>query len=115
MQPTSVSVNLRPGQLWRWKFSVGEGQWPTARVSDCARNEFTGSPFVLFKRDDVFTVVTLDDAGPYYVYLQSMADAHLEYGVIQTPRRWHVVLLNDALVWFEHPWFEQAELVTDAV
>ncbi len=101
-----------PGQLWRWDFSVGDGSWFGQRVTDEARFEpsFDGTAVIL--RDDTFVIVVVDDPGPYEQpdYLSSVYDpASTSPGMVA--KRWHVALLNHALVWIEDGWLQHCELL----
>jgi len=74
---------------------------------------FSGG-YKMISRDDVFTIVFVDDQGPYELPVFNMNDL----GVwTRTPsmKRWHVVLFKDSLVWFQHDWFQRAELLKDVV
>lgn len=104
--------NLKPGQLWRWNFLVNDGSWLFQRVSTEGRTSVFADGWHFMKRGDVFTVVTVDDPGPYDMRLPKVDD----YGMVSydPPKRWHVVLFQGTLLWFDHECFSQAELVTDA-
>ena len=95
----------RPGQLWRWVFDVnGDGWWIVSRVTEQGRTQLLGS-YMTLKLGDLVTVVTLNDPGPY----QSLNLD--EYGLIAPRKRWHVALLNDALIWVEDAWFDDANII----
>jgi hypothetical protein len=73
---------------------------------------------VTLKRGDVFTVVSLDDPGPYQLPVRlpiTDADGWDNFETAAVPFRWHVVLIRDALVWIDHTSFECAELLRDVV
>jgi hypothetical protein len=57
-------------------------------------------------------MVTVDDAGPYQMSLPMIND--IGQMVSEPVKRWHVVLVAKDLVWIEHTWLEQAELLADA-
>lgn len=103
------SVCLKPGQLWVWDFTVGEdGFWPTNRVTSDARALIASSlHVVILHRGDLFTIVTLDQTGPIERYVT------FDENGAQVAKRYHVVLLRDTLVWFEHSWIEVCKLVAD--
>lgn len=96
-----------PGQMWRWTFTAGDGSWMCEPVTESRRSDLTGG-IVFVKRDDVFTVIMLDDPGPFEVPTTVELNGCL---VSRAHKRWHVVLLDGRLVWFEHEWFEQARFV----
>ena len=80
------------------------------RVTTVGRDQFDSSVDIACK-GDLFTVMVVDDPGPYEV-----PDFKFdENGGMVTPtrHRWHVVLLRDTLYWFRHDWFETSELLCD--
>lgn len=102
----------KPGQLWRWMFALGEGWWPMQPVTSEGRISPAVAGFIFLKSGDVFTVVTLDDPGPYELHVPSL-DNYYKPASMSPFKRWHVVLVGDKLVWFSHALFAQAELLSD--
>jgi hypothetical protein len=108
---------LKAGQLWLWDFSFttkkadkDEGWWLAMRVTDEGRNCYSNAAIQL-KRGDVFTVVTVDDPGPYRLLT---APIHFNDGWETYPApRYHVVILGESLLWFQHDWFEVCKLLAD--
>ena len=107
-----TDVELRPGQLWRWAFSHNDGTWPFQRVTTEGRHVWFAGGHIMMKRGDVFTMVTVNDPGPYQMNLPKIND--IGQVVSDPPKRWHVVLVAKDLVWIDHEWLEQAELLVDA-
>lgn len=108
----SVGRELRPGQLWQWKFAVGDGWWVLQKVTEHGRYAPDAGNFKVIYRDNIFTLVTLDDPGPYELPPINGLNDVGQY--VTHPRKlWHVVLLGDSLVWMEHKHFEQAILLRD--
>lgn len=106
--------NVVPGQLWRWAFTVGDGSWFSQRVTDEARFEPSTDGLAVILLDDTFVVVVVDDPGPYRMPdYSTLYDPVVAVSTV-SPKRWHVVLLDHALVWVEDGWFEQCELLCDA-
>ena len=105
-------VDLKPGQLWRWNFAVGDGTWFFQKVTSDARFQFMNGTYVALNNHDTFTVVALDDPGPYEMRFPGLND--LGQIVSEPPKRWHVVLCQFGLVWVEHQQFSFAELLGDA-
>lgn len=80
------------------------------RVTTAGRDQVDSSVDIACK-GDLFTVMVVDDPGPYEV-----PDFRLDENggmVTSTRHRWHVVLLRDTLYWFRHDWFETSELLAD--
>ena len=107
----SVGRELVPGQLWQWQFGVGDGWWASQKVTEAGRY-MNDLGYETMKRGDVFTVVTLDDPGPYQLPQINGLNDIGQY-VTQPKKLWHVVLFKDALIWMEHDHFEQAILLRD--
>lgn len=111
----AVATKLRPGQLWRWDFDVGKddttkGWWPANRVTTEGRYTLS-TAFVIIKYGDLFTIVTVDDSGPYDIRVPSFEDdGSMRY---PTPKTYFVALHDGVLVWFEHNWLEQCKLIQD--
>ena len=109
---------LKPGQLWMWDFDVKvdggeEGWWLANRVTSEGRHQMPTAAFIL-KRGMFFTVIRPDDEGPYELPSVPSFDEEGNYvPVTAPPKRWHVVLIGDVLVWFQHDWFEQCKLLED--
>ena len=111
----SVSIHVKPGQLWQWCFTVGDGTWFFEPVTDQRRESFVPVQdvgIVTVKRGDHFMVVATEDAGPAQPPNVPIID---EWGVMQSPaqppKRWHVAMLHDTLVWIDHDCFNNAELI----
>ena len=65
----------------------------------------------MMKRGDVFTMITVNDTGPYQMNLARVND--IGQIVVDPVKRWHVVLVAKDLVWVDHTWLEQAQLIVD--
>ncbi len=111
-----LRASLKPGQMWRWEFAVGEGDargwWPATRVTSEGRHSFVVATHFV-KYGDTFTIVTVDDEGPYD--LMGTVPTLDENGLVQSPpvKTYFVALHNGVLVWFEHEWLEQCKLIQD--
>jgi len=117
-EPRHEITELRPGQLWQWNFSFGDGTWWFTPVTEAGRTTPDWGRRVTMKRGDMFTLVTLDDPGPYELpTMPTFDDAGniLPAMEIKLRARYDVVLVGDTLVWFEHDNFEHSELLTDVV
>lgn len=108
---------VKPGQLWQWCFTVGEGTWFLEAVTEHRRNYFVSAVdegYKLIHRGDHFIVVSTDDPGPAQI---PGADVPMldELGYMvspaQPPKRWHVAMLNECLVWIDQDSFNHAELI----
>lgn len=108
-------VDVRPGQLWVWCFSVGDGTYFFEPVTEERRITFVpvgDVGIVTVRRGDSFIVVSTEDDGPAQPPNVPIID---EWGVMtspaQPPKRWHVAMLHDTLVWIDHDCFNHAELI----
>lgn len=98
-------INVAPGQLWLWDFSVAEGWWPLDIVTEARRIGYDAQNTII-RRGDVFTVVTTNDPGPFEMMT---VDEHGNWAT----QRWHVVIVHDKLVWMRHDDFRVAKLLKD--
>jgi hypothetical protein len=88
-----------------------KGWWPATRVTSDGRYQITNA-FVILKYGDVFTIVTVNDEGPYDIRVPSFEDnGTMRY---PTPKTYFVALHNGVLIWMEHNWLEQCTLIEDA-
>ncbi len=94
--------------------NVGDGAWFCQYVTDAARDEPDPCGILVIMRDDVFTVISIDDPGPCELLDYSTMSDPFEEAARVRSMRWHVVLLRMALVWIADSWFEQCELLHDA-
>jgi hypothetical protein len=101
--------------MWTWCFQVGDGTWFFEPVTAERRATFIPAGdacIVAVKRGDSFVIVATDDEGPAQPPNVPIID---EWGYMQSPaqppKRWHVALLHDKLVWIDHDSFDHAELV----
>ena len=101
---------VEPGQAWTWQFSVETGSWPAQIVTERARHVAFSSGFIMLQRDDVFTIICVDDPGPARL---PVIPVETDFTSLIPPatKRWHVVLVQGVLVWFEHDWFLHSELL----
>lgn len=103
-------TRIVPGQLWRWDFDVlGTWMWPLEIVTEERRHSVgVGSHTLLFK-NNVFTIIAIDDEGPFDDFQSSYELRPVgPYEV-----RWHVILVNDVLAWFDHSNFVVSSLIQD--
>lgn len=101
--------------MYRWAFTVGDGSWFCQRVTSAARETPDPCGIVVVMRDDTFTVISVDDPGPCQLPDYSSIYDPWAPSSVTVPKCWHVVLLQLTLVWMEASWFEQCELLGDAV
>jgi hypothetical protein len=101
-------IDIVPGQLWVWKPNIPQMEhiktfWPMTIVMDKSRGEFTFGEHVNALTNDLFTIVSNDDDGPFEPDLHTVDltrnDPTLE---IRTRSRYCVVLLRGQLVWMKH-------------
>jgi len=97
MEKRLVDIDLRPGQLWCWRFSVGSGGWVLQCVTERGRRQFLVGGYVNIRVGDTFTLISKNDPGPYRVGA--------------TTQHWCVILFESKLVWFNREWFEFSELL----
>lgn len=113
-QLASVAIEPKPGQLWRWVFSIGDaGSWLIQHVTTESRETFLAGGFSFIKRGELFTIVNVNDPGPTEMNLPKVDDNGLI--TFDPPKRWHVVLWNGLLCYFQHDWLGDgiSELVKD--
>lgn len=112
-----VEHELKPGQLWQWVFdvempNVPKGWWMAQRVTEEGRRLGIAAnhPFIM-SYGMTFVIIHPDDTGPYQYNLTHVD----ENGLVQSdpPLRYHVVLIGDTLVWFQHDWLKSCTLLTD--
>lgn len=89
---------------------MGDGSWLIQRVTTESRETFLAGEFGSIRRNDTFTIIVVDDKGPAEMILLPLVDEHGSV-IFDVPKRWHVVLLQGALYYFRHDWFETAKLV----
>lgn len=118
------TIIVRPGQLWRWTFSVGDGSWLFENVSEERRRDaphsWSGNNSTIVHTSDLFTVISVDDPGPcVHPQLDTVINVdscnYVLEKLIKPPARWHVAMLFGTLVWIEHHWFNEAELICEHV
>ncbi len=97
MTSTSESV-LKPGQLWRWTFNFAGGEWFLVRITEKARNSLDSRSIITIKRDDLFSIVSTSDPGPYQFYDPSMNH--------RRKIKWCTIMLKDWLCWMDVAYFE---------
>lgn len=114
----SVNLHIKPGQLWQWCFTVGdEGTWFFEPVTEERRVSFVSvsdAGIKTIKRGDKFLVIAVDDPGPAQVPgsdIPMLDEMGYMVSPAQPPKRWHVAMLNDCLVWIDHDSFNHAELI----
>lgn len=111
----TFDAEVHPGQLWMWCFTVGDGTWFFEPVTEQRRQTFVpvaNAGIVTIKRGERFIIVSTEDPGPAEPPNVPIID---EWGVMQSPaqppRRYHVALLHDTLIWIDHDMFQHAELL----
>ena len=118
--------DLRPGQLWRWDFAVGDDGWRMLElVSEERRTGLVTPNTVFLRRGTVFTVIVVDDPGPFdpnFGVVTGRLAVHDDPRTVQalwTPEPtapcWHVVLVDGQLAWMKGPDFDRASLVGDSL
>lgn len=108
-------IIVKPGQMWMWAFSVGDGTYFFECVKSTRRESFiTDADYVIVKRKQNFTIISTYDAGPAMPPNVPIID---EWGHIQSPAQppkdWHVAMMNGKLVWIDQEMFQHAELIAE--
>lgn len=92
--PSSSSESLKPGQLYVWRFSVGNGFWMFPRVTEEGRHSFVFA-HVTVKPGSQLLMLHPDDAGPWEVPEYDNTN-----GIPYYPKnRWHVMVVEGVMVW----------------
>jgi len=86
-------------------------------VTQERRHSIMGARHGMIRRGQVFTIVTVNDYGPYD--LPSFPTVDGRGGLLPAKRtardkRWHTALLGDTLFWLDHELFQFSKLVADA-
>jgi hypothetical protein len=103
----------KPGQLWMWKFTIGDvniagnqGWWPFRIVERGFSFNIISLVF-----GDAFLVVSINGAGPQDTQVPTADYGNPPY----VPKVWHVGLRKGKLFWINGDELTIAELVCDAV
>ena len=112
-------MNLKPGQLYVWAFTVGDGTWWLDLVTEEARTTMVLRESVFVKRGDQIMLVTVDDPGPFEHTMYETANLmSSEFSdPIDKPekKRYHVALCRNQLIWISEDRFSFMELISDVV
>jgi hypothetical protein len=95
--PTKT-LDLKPGQLWKWNWRVGDGSWIFEIVTAARRLSPTIIASATMKMNDTFMLVSTDDEGPWGF------NPHHD---------WVVALHRDVLIWMRRPDLLCALLIED--
>ena len=117
-----MSLDLIPGQMYAWHGIGTIKTWLITYVTEEGRTVWIGGRHGFINAGDLFTVVSLDDEGPYdgpdfgdsFVQV-SNPPSNAPLVARKVNKRWHTALLHDAIFWLDHELLETSELVSDAV
>jgi len=96
-----------------WDLKVGSDLWALDVVSDERRARFFFMSSKMIKRGDTFIVISTHDPGPAkFPTLPDRYDSMGRYDD-ETPEEkvWHIVLLDDVLVWIDEGSFLSAAIL----
>ena len=104
-------TNPVPGHLYVFTGLAGR-RWLVQAVTQTAREDEFDMQHSTINVGDTFMIIVVDDEGPRKLFITELD----EFGRVRsTPntKRWHVMLLNGVMYWFDHVLLQFSNLVSE--
>lgn len=96
--------DIKPGQLWEWRFSGAapgsNGWWIAHVVSNEARTSIVDQRHVSLYTGARMLILSINDPGPSPGFM----DLSAMLSGVSSHKRYHTALFDGTVIWAEHDW-----------